>query len=579
MKNRKFRITKWIMFSLAVLSNAFLIFYSCISDEQTKSWNWKFTNFFVNLVNGFTTKEESKIGLENIDIAMSKTYEYNNIPGYEMNQIPLGSVKKMDCTFYPLDATDKSIEYHASPSNMVELNQDGSILSLTGMKPGECVITAKSNDGGHESSFTVEVVETLPPVSFEVSLDKTDIAIGTTQTINFDIDGGVLTHDELINFRYYDIRKLDFSSSDESIADVDDNGVIYPKAVGSTNITVRNGDFKRTLNINITAGTPPTPYSNLSINGSNVCYANDMVLDQSSKTDHYQLVPMDGSVALDPNDFIWESNNELLVKIDRHGVMRGFRKSSIDDEEAVIKATSKLTGQVATYNVTVKNQLPSEMFYWFDVNGKEVWNPYEYTLTIGDNIMIKIGYKPYNQNRNVIVVSSNPNVVSFTNEGVDIVLHALTEGSTTIKLTSVIKPELSISATFTVVKAGAIALEDVEGIGKTIRKSIGHACAFLVAQVFTYLTFFMFFYERKWYVYSSMSLGEGLFISILSEFIQFLVPTRSGTIIDVLINFSGVVVGAGLTFLGIFLVKKIKERTDNKANANGEDMPKEGGSK
>ena len=561
---RKFSISRWFIFSLAVLSNLFIVIYSCLDSETTSKWNVAFTNFFTGLINNIAPKEVVNIPLESIDLSFSSkdTHEYNYLPGYKIDEIPLGSAKQIECGFSPNDATDKSVTYSASPADSVVLNQSGSTVSIVGMKTGECVITAKSNDGGFESSVKVKVVETVAPVSYEISLDNTDIAIGTTQTIKFDIDGGVLTHDELINFRYYDTRKLTYSSSNEDIAKVDEYGVIYPKAIGTSTISVANGDYIKTIDISVSDGTAPSTYSNLSISGSDVCYENDMILDQNSKKHHYQLTPKDGDNELNPEDFIWTSSNELLVKVDKHGVMRGFRKTSNDDENAIITAKSKLTGQEVAINIVVKKQIPTTLHYCLKVGDSNLWDFEEYTLSVGDNIVMVISY---NISGKSIVEASN-NLIAISNEGNQIILQPLNTGSCFIKIRSADNPNLTAEFKITIVTAGAIATSSFAQFGVYIRKSLGHAAVFMVAQIFTYLTFYMFFYDKKWWFYSSISLGEGLFISGLSELIQFFVPSRSGAFLDVLIDFSGVLVGALLTFLGILIVKKIKAKKALKEN-------------
>ena len=553
--------------SFAILLNSFIIVYSCLSDEATKTLNNPFTNFFVNLVNGFTNKEPEVIKLTGIDIELSKTYEYNNIPGYQEFEIPLGSAKKIDCNFSPIDATDKSITYTAEPADAVQLNRDGSSLSVVGMKAGEVVITAKSNDGDFVSSTAVYVVDTVAPTKYEISLDNANsIALEDRPTIKFDIDGGILGHNELINFRYFDTRKLTYSSSNDVVS-VDQNGVIYPNHTGNSKITVSNGDYSKSIDITVSGSKVVPDHSYFEISGSNVCYANDMILNQNnSKKYHYQLTPKNGETAFDPEDFIWSSSNDLLVRVDKHGVMRGFRKSINEDETAIITAKSKYSGVEATYNVTVKNQLPTSMYVHFVVGNDSIWNPTTYTLAVGYNLSQTIEYNPTTQVKNVVVELSDPSVISITNEGNTITLHALKEGTCTIKVTSVVNPDLSVETVYTVVKAGAIPTENITDVGSTIRKSIGHAALFMVAQIFTYLTLYMFCYDKKWCFYSSISLGEGLFLAGLSELIQFFVPTRSGSFIDVLIDFAGVAVGAALTFLGIYLVKKIIEKRKQKEN-------------
>ena len=567
----RFKIAKWIMLSLAVLSNAFIIVYSCLSQETTNKWQRAITNIFTKLVNDVTEKEVKTTPLENITIGFSGD-QYNNIPGYKLDEIPLGSAKEVKCTFTPDDATNKAIKYSVEPADIATLNQSGSTLSIIGMKVGVAKLTATSNDGGFKSEVDFKVVETVAPTSFTASIASSDIAIGTTQTIDFVIDGGVLGKNELINFRYYDTRKLSYSSFDDTVATIDDYGVIYPQSVGSTTITVSNGTIIKTFDINVTSGTPVPAYSDLSISGSNICYANDMLMDQSKHKDDgcmhcKQLTPKDGDVSLNPEDFIWESSNELLVKVDKHGKMRGFRKSSNNDETAVITATSKLTGQSTTFNVTVKNQLPTEMYFSFDIGDKTIWNPTEYTLSVGDVITIKLGYKPNTQQKDVVIECSDTSIIEVSNEGSNIILNVKQEGSCTIKMTSVINPTLARETKYTVVKAGAINTSDVEGVGHSLRKTIGHAAVFTVAQIFTYLTIFMFFYKKPWWFHASISLGTGLVVSGISEFIQYLVPSRHGTMLDVLINFAGAFVGAVLTFLGILIVKKIAQKRKEKNEA------------
>lgn len=564
MKKAKFRISKWIMLAFAILTNGFIILYSCLDDVTTKKWNDAFTAVFTHLVNDITQKEVKTTPVERIETRISDD-KYNHLPGYADDEIPLGSAKEIASFIYPEDATNKALTYTASPADLVALNQSNGLVSVVGLKTGECVITAKTSDGGFESKVNVKVVETVAPVAYEISLDSPNIAIGQTQTIKFDIDGGVLTHDELINFRYYDTRQLTFSSLDETVATVDKYGVIYPQAVGTTTIAVKNGtSYSKTVDVNIIGGTPAPSYTSLSISGSDVCYANDMLLDQSSKKNHYQLTPKDGETTLDPEVFIWESSNELLVKVDKHGVMRGFRKVVIDDETATITAISKLTGQTVSFLVTVKNQIPTVMNVYMDMGDKRIWDKREYTVSVGDIFPVKVMYNVKTQNNKIIVSSSNPELISVTNEGNSATVNVLKEGTCTLKVVSVINPELTFESKLTIVKAGAISSGDVESVGHILRKSVGHAAVFMVSQIFTYLTLYMFFYEKPWWFYSSISLGEGLLLAGVSELIQFFVPSRDGAWLDILIDFSGIAVGAALTFLGIFIVKKIIQKKRNK---------------
>ena len=68
----------------------------------------------------------------------------------------------------------------------------------------------------------------------------------------------------------------------------------------------------------------------------------------------------------------------------------------------------------------------------------------------------------------------------------------------------------------------------------------------------------MFLRKRALWIKTIISLSIGLFFAIVSETIELFVPQRSGTVIDVLIDFSGVVVGAMLFIVFFIIYKKRK---------------------
>lgn len=562
--NRRFAVARWILMSLAILSNGFLIAYSCLSNEATIELNRIFANSFTAFINSFTKgNEKETIPLNSLEIDFSND-KYNDVPGYDQNEIPLGSAKEIDCGFSPTNATDKSISYSVEPNDALILNQTNSKVSAVGMKTGKATVTATNSISGLSSSIDVYVVDTVAPVQYDISLSSTTIPIGTTQTIEFDIDGGVLTHDDLINFRYYDTRKLSFSSLDEHIVTVDSYGVIHPHNIGSTSISVSNDKIIRTLNVSVSSGSTPAPISDLSISGSHVCYENDMLLDQRTKTNHFQLTPKSNDEDLNPEDFVWESSNELLAKVDRNGILRGFRKTTTDDETVTISAKSKITGEIAYFEAVVKSQLPSMMDVYLEAGSQSPYNPTEYTLFVGDNITCKFVFDVNNSNTKVIAVSSDDTIVSLTNSGNIIILHVLNEGKCRITYTSSSNPKLIRTIDFTVFNRGAIDSNSFGEVEYSIRKTLGHAVLFMIAQIFTFLTLYMFLYDKKWWFYTSISLGVGLSISCLSELIQFFIPLRTGSFVDVLIDFAGVVVGAALSFLSVWIILKLKKRAQNK---------------
>ena len=560
---RRFSISRWILLACSIVTNAFLILYSCLPAKITSDWNSLVTNAFAKIVNTFTEKEIKTIPIKQLNISLSDN-QFNGISGYKEYEIPLGSSKELVTSYLPLDATDKAISYYSEDNDVVALNQNGYKVSIIGMKAGSTRIHAKNQLTGLDASYDITVVPTVAPTSYEISTSKTNIPIGSQETICIDIDGGILGHNELLNSRYYDTRKLTYESSNTSVATINNYGVITPKEIGTSLITVSNCDYSKQLEVNVIAGSVPSNYTNLHIEGSNVCYGNDVINDQGQN--NYPLSIFDGDTELDPHDFIWESSNELLVKVDRHGVMRGFRKSNVQDENAVITATSKITGQSVSFDVIVREELPTKMNHWIVNDDKTTWGaPQEFTTCVGDNLILNTELTPKVSNKNIEFNVSNPEIIECTYQGSSLVLRVIKEGNCTINISSVVNPNLKSTIKFTVLKAGSINTNDLEDVGFNIRKSIGHASLFAIAEIFTLITIFMFLYDKKHWLSLVISLGIELVVASISETIQRFVPERFGSFADVCINMLGVIVGAGILVAIYFIYKA----THKKNNQNG----------
>ena len=559
MKN-KYRITRWIFLLLSILTNTFLVLYSCLPAETTVKWNTAITNIFVGLVNKATEKKVETIPIDQLSISLSND-NYNIIPGYGDSQIPQGCSKEITSVALPENATDKAISYYVENDDIAILNQSGSKVSVVGMKTGTTIIHAKNQLSGLDASYEVEVVPTVAPTSYDVSVSNSSIAVGGQQTIEIDIDGGVLGHNELLNFRYYNTKQLTYSSSNEDVAVVNNHGVITPKSTGSSLITVRNGEYHKELDITVIGGIVPPEYANLHVEGSNACYGNDMISDQSSGANNYPLSIYDGITKLDSNDFIWESSNELLVKVDRHGVMRGYRKSVAADESAVITATSKITGQSATFNVTVKEELPTGLNHWIVNGNKTIWGaPKEYTTCVGDNLVLNTELTPRVSNKSINYTVSDDEVIKCTYQGSSLSLRIVKEGSCLVTISSIVNPNLTSTIKFTVLKAGSIRTDELDDVGYNIRKTIGHASLFAIAEIFTLIGLFMFLYDKNHWLPLAISLCIELGISCISEIVQCFVPGRFGSFADVCINLAGAIVGATFVVVVFVVVKAIQKK-------------------
>ena len=129
-----------------------------------------------------------------------------------------------------------------------------------------------------------------------------------------------------------------------------------------------------------------------------------------------------------------------------------------------------------------------------------------------------------------------------------IVNACLPSGPSTQESNWVVEPAKNIINTF---KANTINDSNIKVFSSFIRKFVGHFSLFLLSGILTTLSIKFIYYnqERKFARFMIISCISGLFLAILTEFIQLFVPGRSGEIFDVLIDFSGYIIPTLIIFM------------------------------
>lgn len=107
------------------------------------------------------------------------------------------------------------------------------------------------------------------------------------------------------------------------------------------------------------------------------------------------------------------------------------------------------------------------------------------------------------------------------------------------------------------VRPGTVTPENHNAFATFIRKSLGHFGLFVVSGIFSSLAIYYIFKDFKWikhFLNTIFALSFGLIVATTTEIIQLNVPERSGEFTDVLIDYSGYLLGAFLVGLVLFLV-------------------------
>ena len=113
------------------------------------------------------------------------------------------------------------------------------------------------------------------------------------------------------------------------------------------------------------------------------------------------------------------------------------------------------------------------------------------------------------------------------------------------------------------VRPETITPENHDSFATFIRKAFGHFGLFAVSGLLSSLALYLSLSPHSWckpYMNVMFALVFGLFMGLLTEIIQLGVPGRSGQITDVLIDFSGYLLGTLITGLILFLViRKVRK--------------------
>ena len=113
-------------------------------------------------------------------------------------------------------------------------------------------------------------------------------------------------------------------------------------------------------------------------------------------------------------------------------------------------------------------------------------------------------------------------------------------------------------------------IDDLNDFLKRIRKSIGHFGAFLAFGIISSMFFMVFLDKKKWAYSIPITYIQGYTLASLTEFIQTLVPKRAGIFKDVIIDYTGFLIGASvaaviilIVYLMRFLIKRHKTKLQN----------------
>ena len=187
--------------------------------------------------------------------------------------LKIGDAKELEINWEPSNVSYKNIEWSSSDNSIAAVNSSGKVVAL---KDGKAVITATDKNSGVQASVNIEVVP-VPVSSINISSNSTSLYTGGGTNVYASIEPS--------NATYKDVT---FTSSDESVATVNEYGYVSAVSSGSAYIYATSSNGKKS-SVKISVEDAPIVQQKASVsNYTSSSSSNDMVWISSSGTKYHR---------------------------------------------------------------------------------------------------------------------------------------------------------------------------------------------------------------------------------------------------------------------------------------------------
>ena len=304
--------------------------------------------------------------------------------------LDVNDTEKLTATVNPNDATNKTVTWKSDKPEIVEVDSNGNV---TAKAAGTATITATVDGKSVSCKVTVNGQTTVPVASVELNQTTLELIAGKEATLT-----ATVKPDDATN------KTVTWSSNNETVATVDNNGKVTAKAAGEATITAKAGDKTATCTVTVTKADVAVESVTLDQSSLELIAGKEATLTATVKPDN----ATNRTVA-------WESNATNVATVDNNGKVTAKAAG-----EAII--TAKVGDKQATCNVKVTAA---------DVAVESVTlNQSSLELVAGKEATLTATVKPDNAtNRTVAWESDATNVATVDNSGK---VTAVSEGTATI---------------------------------------------------------------------------------------------------------------------------------------------------
>jgi len=254
------------------------------------------------------------------DPVVSVSIDYNDVT------LKIGDTFRLTAAVLPTTATDKSVTWISSNTNVVTIDEDG-LLKAVGS--GNAAILCQSNDSGVTAMCNVTVYQAVE--SIELSMTEISVRKGTIFWLY-----GAAKPDNAVN------KTIVWSSTDESIATVDKTGMVTTISPGQCSIVATSEDSGVIAKCLVTVTEPVT---GIELNVTEL---------ELMKGDQFLLIPSVSPIDADNKSVTFVSSDDSVATVDENGVIRAIKGG-----ECIIIVTTVERGLIASCKVIVNEFVTS----------------------------------------------------------------------------------------------------------------------------------------------------------------------------------------------------------------------------
>ncbi|MDO4194417.1 MAG: leucine-rich repeat protein, partial [Erysipelotrichaceae bacterium] len=237
--------------------------------------------------------------------------------------VSVGNTVDLDPVFEPENAVNKRVTWTSSDSSIATVDSNGVV---TGVSVGTVTITVTAEDGGFSASKTMTVIN--PVTGITMTTTELRVAVGDTGKIQASVVPENAGNKTIL-----------WSSDNESIASVNDEGIVTGTAAGTAVITAKTEDGGYTAQCTVTVYT---------------VHAEGITVDEEASPSEIEFGSASAVViTFEPlnttnKGLTWKSSDTSVATVDENGVV-----TAVGEGHVTITATSDDGGFTASKEIEI----------------------------------------------------------------------------------------------------------------------------------------------------------------------------------------------------------------------------------